>query len=139
MTAAVKGVGTLLQVGDGASPEVFTTLSEVTSLSGPSIAAEEIEVTNMDSPNGFKEYITGLKDGGTVDFDCNWIKSTSQTQIRDDITAGTTRNYKITFQTSPTTVALFTGLPLSMAFSADPNSAVTASLSVRISGDITWS
>ena len=36
-TTGTSGFGTLLQVGDGASPtEAFSTLAEVTGLSGPS-------------------------------------------------------------------------------------------------------
>jgi predicted secreted protein len=139
MTAAVKGIGTTFGVGDAASPEVFTTIAEILTISGPNISAEEIEVTNLDSPNEFKEYISGLKDGGTIDIEVNWIKDAGQVSLRDDIVAGTKRNYELVFPTSPETTAVFNGLPLTMGFSADPASQVTASISIRISGAIVWS
>jgi hypothetical protein len=138
MTAAVKGIGTTFGVGDAASPEVFTTIAEILTISGPNISAEEIEVTNLDSPNDFKEYISGLKDGGTIDLEVNWIKGTQQVALRDAIAAGTKDNYELTFPTSPVTTAVFLGLPLSMGFSADPASQVTASISIRIDGVINW-
>jgi hypothetical protein len=134
MTAAVKGIGSTLTWG--ANP-----VAEVLTISGPNISAEEIEVTNFDSPNGFKEYISGLKDGGTVDFELNWTLTPGggQEELRNDLGTGTKRPVVLTFATSPETRADFTGLVTAMSWSADPASQVTASVTVRIDGEISWS
>ena len=140
MTSAAAGVGSAFKLGDAASPEVFTTVAEVLSIGGPDITAEEIEVTSLDSAGGYKEYITGLKDGGTVALEMNWIKSNSQqTSMRDLVDSGTQRNYEIAFSDSPNTVAAFAGKVTSFSMSADPGSQLKASMSVRISGAVTWS
>lgn len=139
MTQAVAGVGTQLLVGDGGSPvEVFAAIAEVLTLTGPELAAEEIEVTNLDSAGGFKEFITGLVEGGTISLDLNWIKGANQVTLRDDVAAGTQRNYRITFSDSPATVANFAGVVTAFSFSTEPNSQIQSSATVRITGVIAW-
>lgn len=69
MGDAYIGQGTLLQRGDGGGPEVFTTVAEVLNISGPSISRDAIDVTTMDSPDQYREFIGGLLDGGEVTFD----------------------------------------------------------------------
>ncbi len=69
MGDAYIGHGTLLKRGDGGGPEVFTTVAEVLSISGPTISRDAVDVTTMDSPNEWREFIGGLKDGGEVTFD----------------------------------------------------------------------
>ena len=136
MTSAVLGLGTTLQVSDGASPEVYTTIAEVLTMSGPDLTAEDIEVTNFDSTA--KEYISGVSDGGSINFELNWISQTQQQTLRDDVDAGTARNYKITFPTSPNTVAAFNARCTEFSMTTEPNSQVRASANLKISGSVTW-
>ncbi len=138
MTSAVAGIGTTLQVGDGASPEVFTTIAEILTIGGPELSSEDIEVTNMDSAGGFKEFISGLADAGSVNFDLNWIKGTQQAQVRDDVGAGTARNYRITWSDSPATIANYNARVTAFSMNTDPNSQIQASCTLKISGQVTW-
>jgi hypothetical protein len=136
MTSAVLGLGTTLGVGSGASPQVYTTIAEVLSITGPNLTAEDVDVTNLDSTA--KEYISGVPDGGSVDFECNWTSSTQQQQVRDDVEAGTTRYYEVAFSTSPNTVATFQARATSFAMSTDPNSQLRASVTLKITGSVSW-
>lgn len=136
MTSAVLGLGTLLQVSNGASPQVFTTIAEVLNISGPSSSVEDIDVTNMDSTA--REYISGISDGGNVEFELNWIASAQQKTMRDDVEAGTARNYKVVFSNSPATIAAFNARVTACSFSAEPNSQIRANATLKISGSITW-
>lgn len=70
---ARTGFGAFLQKGDGASPENFVTMLGVKSMSGPSISRDMHDVTAMTSPAGWREFVGGLKDGGEVSFDANWL------------------------------------------------------------------
>jgi predicted secreted protein len=140
MTLAAAAVGSEFQLGDTASPTVYTKVAEVLSISGPEVTAEEIDVTSLDSANGYKEYITGLKDGGSVSLEANWIKSnTQQTSLRDLVDSGTTRWFRIVFADSPNTVAVFQGVVTTYSMAAEPTAQLKANFSVRISGQITWS
>ena len=62
MSDAISGYGTLLKRGDGGAPEVFTTVPEVGSISGPSMETDEAEVTSHSSAasGAFKEFILTL-------------------------------------------------------------------------------
>ena len=138
MTSAVAGIGTTFQSGDGASPEIFTTVAEVLSFSGPELSAEEIDVTNLDSSGGFKETIAGLRDAGAVTLELNWHKHASQVSIRDKLAAGTSDNYRITWSDSPSTIADFAGVVTAFSMTTDPNAQITASVTVQITGQVTW-
>lgn len=68
MSGAKHAYGTEIEVGG-------TTPASVTSITGPGVSADTIDVTAMDSPNAFKEYIGGLLDGGEVAIEANMIKA----------------------------------------------------------------
>lgn len=72
-TSARIGYGTLFKTGDGASPETFTTLAEVTSITPPSIARDTIDASHEQSPGAWREFIAGMKDGGEVSLDLNFV------------------------------------------------------------------
>jgi predicted secreted protein len=139
MTSAVAGVGTVLAEGDGASPEVFTAVAEVLTISGPELSTEEIDVTSLDSSGGFKETIAGLRDAGSVSFDVNWIKGDAQQlSIRDKIASGAAGNYKITWSDSPATVADFAAIVTGFSMNTEPNSQIQASITLKITGQVTF-
>jgi predicted secreted protein len=80
-TQARIGYGAQLQYGDGGSPEMFATVAEIVdTISGPSLTADQVEATHMESPDGYREYISGLKDGEEVTFTCNYLP-TNQSQL----------------------------------------------------------
>lgn len=68
MATAKAGIQTLLKMGDGASPEVFTTIAACGDITGPSMSAGTYETTSHDTTTGYKTFITGLKDGGEISF-----------------------------------------------------------------------
>lgn len=71
--AGQDGFGTQLKIGDGATPtEAFTTIANVTNISGPSKSRETIDVTAHDSPDGYMEFLGSVKDGGEVSADLNY-------------------------------------------------------------------
>ncbi|WPE19962.1 phage tail tube protein [Shinella zoogloeoides] len=55
------GIGVTLQRGDGASPEVFATMANVTQISAGGVTVNMISATHLDSPNFYAEFIPGLK------------------------------------------------------------------------------
>lgn len=72
-TLARSGKNTLLQMGDGGSPEAFDTILEVRAVNGPNETAELEDVTHMNSPGNYKEFITTLLEGGDCPFECNFV------------------------------------------------------------------
>lgn len=76
-TEADIGHGTLFKSGNDASPQTFTTFGEVTSITPPGIARDAVEATHMQSPEAWREFIAGLKDGGEVSIEFNFKKASA--------------------------------------------------------------
>lgn len=82
MSEGMAAYGTLLKIGDGDSPEVFTAIAEVNTIGGPGLSLDPIEITHHESPNAWKERVGGLLDGGEVSLDVNFLP-TEFTQAGD--------------------------------------------------------
>lgn len=138
MTAAVLGSGATLQLGSGASPQVYTTIAEVLRVGPIGSSNPEVDVTNLDSTA--KEYIAGLADGNTVEFEMNWVAGNTQQQsLRTSQAAGSTVNMKMVWPVSPETTAQFDLVLLDFSMGdTTPEAQVTATVSGRISGSIYW-
>lgn len=138
MSIAVIANGTLLKVDDGAGN--YTTIPEVSRLSGPSIRFDLLDVTSHDSTGFFREFIPGLADGDRITAELNWRPSNAvQKQVRVDQYARTLRAFKIVFpDTTDNTVDVdcyIEGMPPK----ADIGTPLTASLSLKITGEPIWS
>lgn len=58
---AFDGFGSLFQVGDGMSPEAFTTIAELNSIQPGKMATGALTVTHHQSPNNHQEQKPGIK------------------------------------------------------------------------------
>lgn len=70
-TNAKLAQGTRLIMADTASPAASASryVAEVTSISGPTMSSDLIDVTSQESSGGFREKIIGLTDPGELTFD----------------------------------------------------------------------
>ncbi len=139
-TIAIVAQGTLFKVGDGASPEVFTTIPECKTLSGPSIKFDLLDATSHDSPGFFREYIPGLADGDVVQAVVNWRPSnTIHKALRVDSYARTLRNFKMVFPDTPDNTVAFAAYIQTIQPKADIGKILEATISVKITGSPSWS
>lgn len=67
---ALWGIGTKFMVGDGAEPEQFKAIGEITNISPPGITVDTQDSTTLDSEDGYEEKIpTIIRNGeGTITF-----------------------------------------------------------------------
>lgn len=94
-TQARIGLGTEFHL-EATSGGTLTALGEILSVTTPSITVEEVEATHMGSTDGFREYISGLKDGGEGEITMNYVPgSATDTLITTALTDGEARGYKI--------------------------------------------
>jgi hypothetical protein len=70
---AMLGFGSVFQIVDDNSPDLYVDMSEVTSIKPPSAKLDQIDVTHMQSPGRRREFISGLIDGGEASFEMNFI------------------------------------------------------------------
>jgi predicted secreted protein len=133
--------GTLLQAGNAASPEVFTTISEVRSIRGPTMTRDLIDVTNHDSAGSYREYVLGLKDGGEVTFDINYIPADgthdASTGLLADYNNDVRRNFQMTFSDPSTTTWSFTAIVMGFEVSAAIDEVLMSSVTLKVTGQPT--
>lgn len=141
MTEAQKGHGTLLEKGDGASPEVFTTIAEVLDIDGVKLGLEPLDATSHDSPDGWIERIGGLLDGGEVSFSVNLIADDpthdETTGLESELVGRTKKNYQIVVNgaSGPKTIS-FAALVTSYEVKAPVEGKLTADITLTISGAV---
>jgi len=128
-SAASSGFGAVFAYESAAS--VFTPLAEVLSVTPPAIAVETIEVTHMGSDDGFREYIAGLKDGGEVTVNLNYVEA-SATLLQTLVLAGV-ETFRITFAGSSTYT--FSGIPTAFTFDdVVIDDKMAMSLTIKVTG-----
>lgn len=79
MTNADIGYGAKFGIGDGADPEVFTDIAEVTAVTPPGLNKEFQDATHLQSPDQYREHIQSLIDTGDVTLTFNFVPSATDT------------------------------------------------------------
>lgn len=134
---AIKAQATTVKMGDGATPEVFTTIGGVTSFSGIDGEATEIDITSLTSTA--KEYLVGLTDPGNMTLEVNYDPDDAQqTAVRTALDAGTLKNFEITLTDTTPTVITFSAYVKSFSISGGVDDKMNGSISLRISGSVTF-
>jgi predicted secreted protein len=140
---AIFAKGTQLKVGNGATPtEVFTLIPGVRTITGPSMSAEQIDITSHDTPGGFRDKMQGLKDWGVLSFELLWEPEDAQhQQLFDDYVSGAVRHYTLTYPDVPATTLTFSGFVGNNPTSAPFDGALTKTAEIVIMGSPapTWS
>jgi len=139
MSNAQSGVGVSFKKGDGTSNESFTAIAEVKNLNGPSMSRGTIDVTNLDSTGGYREFITAFRDGGECSMTMNFTRA-GYDDLKTDFDSEDSVNYQISIP-SPNAMTLeFTGYITNLAGpNATPDGAIEAEVTIKIDGEITWS
>ena len=106
-SSALDSQGMLIKWQDTTgSPYVYTTIPEVSEISGPGGQAAEIDVTDLSSTA--KEFRMGLQDEGQITLSLNYIPQNAVHEgLRTDRSNQSLRSFHIVFTDSPeTTVRL---------------------------------
>lgn len=126
--AGEDAFGTQLQRFNGSS---FDTIASVTSMSGPGISRETIDVTAHDSTDGWMEFLGGLKDGGEVTFDIN-RRPAIHDELLDDFEDTEPRTWRLEWPsgTAWTFDAILTGYEPDSPY----DDKLSASVTLKVSG-----
>jgi acetoacetate decarboxylase len=140
MSIAIIANGTLLKIGDGASPEEFTTVPEMMKIAGPSVKFDLLDVTSHDSAGFFREYIPGLADGDNIAGTFNWRPSnTVHIALRTDSYARTLRNFETIFPDDTDNTVSTANYIQTISPTADIGAVLVASLTLKVTGLPAWS
>lgn len=132
---AFAGVGTQFKRGNGASVETFAAIAEINSIEGPSMTREAIDVTSLDSTSGYREWIAGFRDGGTVTLNMNFTY-TGYNTLKGDYDDDDEHNYQIVLSDSGNTTIAFAAWVTDIPVSVQPDDKVTATITLKITGPV---
>ncbi len=131
-----SGQSVYLQRGDGASPEVFTTLATVIDMDGFDLSADTNENTKRGPGVKFKSYTKGLIDGGELSATIESVPGQPdwdllEGDVKNDICA---RNFRLVF---PTDTYEIPALPTGFKPTYKMGETIRAEWKAKVSGEPT--
>lgn len=132
--------GTLLQRGDGASPETYTTVAQAMDIEGPDTDTDFEDTTTHDAAaaGNFKEWSPLLQDGGEIKTEVLWDPNNVAHQgIASDQSTRREGNWRVVFPTSPAKTASFKAYVKNFKFKSPVKGMLKRDLSLKITGPVT--
>lgn len=109
----------------------------------PSVTTEYQEVTNLDSPGGFREFIKGLKDAGEISFPMGYTAAGYAMMLADEAEPNPI-DYRVTFKQQPSQstngdVFEFSAFPSPQITEvSDLGAPIEMSVNLRMTGEPDW-
>lgn len=137
VTTAIKTQGIQLKIENEASPNEFTLIGQIDSISDiGSGEGEDIDITNFDSLA--KEYLQGLPDEGSATFGLVFNPdNVLHERLINLRNAQASADFKLTFPSGTKDTLSFTAFVKTFAFDMQANDAVRATVTLRITGLVT--
>lgn len=136
---AISGVGTQFRRWSGTA---WAALAEISSISGPTMTRDFIDVTSLDSVGGYREFIAGFRDGGTVSLTMNFTRATYDL-MKQDFEDDTAKFYEIVLPDKDANGNLintsfeFEGLVTELPLEIPTDDKVTANVTIKVNGMVT--
>ena len=124
---------------DGA---VYISIPECKGVAIPATEREYIDVTSLDSPNGYREYIKGMRDAGTLSLPCGYT-SAGYAQQLSDADATDAIYYEVILKLAPGQSIIgdkfvFRGFPNPTLSNGGADQLIEMSIDIRITGAVTF-
>lgn len=133
MARGVDGFGVVLEREATAGAGDYAAVANITSLSGPTLEREEIEVTAHDSPDQYEEFVFGIKRTGELSADVNYDPA-KHDLLLDDWSSSEPRAYRVTWPDAASTRWQFDAGLTGLEPEAPHDDKLEASLTFKISG-----
>jgi predicted secreted protein len=132
MSNAVSGVGTKFRRWDGAN---WDNIAEINSISGPTMSRDTIDVTSLDTTGGYREFITGFRNPGTITLAMNFTRATYDV-MKADFESDTRQYYEIYLPDADNTSLEFEGLVTELPLNIPADDKITADVTIQVSGQV---
>lgn len=80
----IPAINTLLKVGNGASPEVYSTIANVGDITGPGLSSTVVDVTSHSTGNPWREKLITLLDNGDITFPLFFVPASDGPPVGTD-------------------------------------------------------
>ena len=136
VTQVISGHGTQLKRGDGASPEVFTTIDGIEDIEGPKLSRGKHPATHQGS-GGWKEIILGLLEGEAFTIPLQWKPGDTQHDgLLSDFTTGALRSFQLEFPDAEETIWEFSAYVTNFSPTAPVDGKRMASVEISPTGAV---
>lgn len=125
---AITGQGTIFK--RNGSP-----MGEINSITGPSKSRETIEVTRLEDVDGYRQYIGGLREPGTVSLNMNFTRA-NYDLLNTDYESDDVQAYSIELPDTDGTTFHFNGLLTELPLDIPIGDKITADITIQISGKV---
>lgn len=128
---AITGQGTIFKRNGAA-------IGEINSIDGPTKSRETIEVTRLEDVDGYRQYIAGLREPGTVTLNMNFTRENYDV-LNADFESDTIQTYAIELPDEDETVFTFNGFVTELPISIPIGDKITCDVTIQISGKVNQS
>lgn len=134
---AIAGVGTIFNRWDSSSGSAggWKKLAEISSITGPGMSRDTIDTTTFDTEGGYRTFIAGFRNAGTMTLSMNFTQDT-YLLLKEDFEDNDARAYQILFPDTEETVIEFDGLVTEIPLTIPTDDKVTVDVTIQISGPV---
>lgn len=132
MSNAANSAGTILRRWSGIA---WVQIAEVLSISNTK-SKDQIDVTSLDSTDGYREFIGGFRNPGTFDFDMNFTRA-GYDLLNADYEDDNNHNYEMVLSDPDYTSLEFVGTVVELGIPAAVGSQIKTNAVIKVSGKIT--
>lgn len=133
MSDAISSMGVKFYRWDGSA---WVVMAEVSAIDGPSKARETIDVTALDSADGYREFIGDLRDGGALSLTMNFLRA-NYDLLDTDFENDSNQSYAVVFPDADRTYFELEGLVTELPVSASVGDKITANVTIKVTGKVT--
>lgn len=134
---AIAGVGTIFNRWDPTSGSAggWKPMAEINNITGPGMTRDTIDTTALDTEGGYRTFITGFRNAGTITMSMNFTQ-TGFMALKDDFESNDPVAYQIILPDDEETVIEFDGLVTEIPLTIPPDDKITVDVSIQISGKV---
>jgi len=134
MSDAVAGVGTLFRRWSNITT-AWVNIAEIVSITGPGMSRDTIDVTSLSSSGGYREFIAGFRNAGTIVLSMNFTRA-EYDQMKEDFESDDLQSYEIVLPDAENTSLEFVGLVIELPLSIPADDKITVDVTIQISGSV---
>jgi len=128
----VAGVGTTFSRWSGSA---WVAIGQINSIDGPGMSRDTIDVTSLGSTGGYRQFIAGFRDAGTIQLAMNFTRLNYEL-MKTDFESDSLQNYRIVLPDTEATTIEFEGLVTELPLSIPADDKITADVTIKISGQV---
>lgn len=140
MSNPISGLGTQFRRWNanpaGSSAGAWEKLAEIRNISIDGMSRDTIDVTTLDVADGYRKFIASLRDAGSVTFTMNFTRAAYEL-MKTDFESDDIKTYEIVLPDAENTTFEFEGLVLEIPLNIALDDAITADVSIKVSGAVT--